>query len=59
MPKYNNEKKLGLYIHIPFCMKKCLYYDFYSIPAANEQLKSLYLEALMLHLDEHILQLAP
>lgn len=59
MPKYNNEKKLGLYIHIPFCMKKCLYCDFYSIPAANEQLKSLYLEALMLHLDEHILQLAP
>ncbi len=23
-------KKLGLYIHIPFCKKKCLYCDFYS-----------------------------
>ncbi|MBR5308228.1 MAG: radical SAM family heme chaperone HemW [Clostridia bacterium] len=53
------EKKLGLYIHIPFCMRKCLYCDFYSIPAANEQLKSLYLEALMLHFEEHSLQLAP
>lgn len=59
MPKYNNVKKLGLYIHIPFCMKKCLYCDFYSIPAANEQLKNLYLEALMLHFEEHSLQLAP
>jgi len=59
MPKKHSEKKLGLYIHIPFCMKKCLYCDFYSIPAANEQLKSLYLEALMLHFEEHSLQLAP
>ena len=23
----------GLYIHIPFCVKKCLYCDFYSLPA--------------------------
>ncbi len=59
MTSQQNEKKLGLYIHIPFCKKKCLYCDFYSIPAANEQLKKLYLEALMLHMDEHILQLEP
>ncbi len=59
MFKKQSEKRLGLYIHIPFCMKKCLYCDFYSIPAANEQLKSLYLEALMLHFEEHSLQLAP
>lgn len=25
------EKKLSLYIHIPFCVKKCAYCDFYSI----------------------------
>lgn len=24
-------KKLGIYIHIPFCVKKCAYCDFYSI----------------------------
>ena len=24
-------KKLGLYIHIPFCVKKCNYCDFYSL----------------------------
>lgn len=25
----------GLYIHIPFCVKKCLYCDFYSIPSST------------------------
>lgn len=24
----------GLYIHIPFCVRKCLYCDFYSLPTA-------------------------
>jgi len=27
----NPEQPAGLYIHIPFCQKKCLYCDFYSI----------------------------
>lgn len=26
------KKSLGLYIHIPFCIKKCLYCDFCSLP---------------------------
>ncbi|MBN1366332.1 MAG: radical SAM family heme chaperone HemW [Dehalococcoidales bacterium] len=26
----------GLYIHIPFCVKKCAYCDFYSVPSADE-----------------------
>ena len=24
--------KLGLYIHVPFCIRKCAYCDFYSMP---------------------------
>jgi oxygen-independent coproporphyrinogen-3 oxidase len=24
-------EKLGIYIHIPFCVRKCIYCDFYSI----------------------------
>ena len=29
-------KKLGLYIHIPFCRRKCYYCDFVSYPDMNE-----------------------
>ncbi|HMP75966.1 MAG TPA: radical SAM family heme chaperone HemW [Kiritimatiellia bacterium] len=25
----------GLYVHIPFCVRKCLYCDFYSLPTAD------------------------
>lgn len=27
---------LGLYVHVPFCLKKCLYCDFYSVPHSEE-----------------------
>lgn len=30
---------LGLYIHIPFCVRKCIYCDFYSIPCGINFLK--------------------
>lgn len=29
----NKKKKLELYIHIPFCVRKCLYCDFLSFPS--------------------------
>lgn len=31
-----NRKSLGIYIHIPFCVQKCLYCDFVSEPASLE-----------------------
>lgn len=37
---------MGIYIHIPFCVKKCNYCDFLSF-AADEAVKSLYVEALI------------
>ncbi|MDR1241084.1 MAG: radical SAM family heme chaperone HemW [Oscillospiraceae bacterium] len=32
-------KNIGLYIHIPFCLKKCPYCDFYSIPPTPDLLE--------------------
>lgn len=29
-------KRIGLYIHIPFCVKKCNYCDFYSVSCTTE-----------------------
>ena len=40
-----NKKRLSLYIHIPFCVQKCRYCDFYSA-AASAQEKLQYTELL-------------
>ena len=39
-------QKLGLYIHVPFCLKKCLYCDFCSFPAYSEELMDAYVKRL-------------
>lgn len=38
----NNEGRQGLYVHIPFCLRKCDYCDFYSIPLKDPQLTARY-----------------
>ena len=46
----NNEKapkKLGLYIHIPFCRTKCLYCDFCSFASREEGEREEYVNALL------------
>ena len=45
------KKPLGLYIHIPFCPRKCAYCDFYSLPGSEDQMDA-YAEALLAHLTE-------
>ena len=40
-----NKKELELYIHIPFCVRKCSYCDFLSAPA-TEQTREAYMAAL-------------
>lgn len=40
-------KKLGLYIHIPFCESKCYYCDFYSITKIDKEIKSVYVDSLI------------
>ncbi len=39
------KKTLGIYIHIPFCVRKCAYCDFLSAPA-DEETRRLYVKAL-------------
>lgn len=40
------KKDLGLYLHVPFCVKKCDYCDFLSKEAAEEE-KEAYVDALI------------
>lgn len=49
-------KGLGLYIHIPFCLSKCNYCDFYSIAGADEEKKDRYISALVKHMQEYKIQ---
>lgn len=43
-------KTMGIYIHIPFCVKKCNYCDFLSFPA-DEASKSAYMAALLKEIE--------
>lgn len=38
---------VGLYLHVPFCRKKCAYCDFYSLPACTEEAFDRYQAALL------------
>ena len=42
----SGKRELGLYLHIPFCVKKCDYCDFLSSPATEES-KKRYVDALI------------
>lgn len=44
-------KALGLYIHVPFCLRKCHYCDFYSAPS-NAAHRAAYVAALCAHLRQ-------
>lgn len=46
-----NSRDLELYIHVPFCVKKCLYCDFLSGPESAETMEA-YVEALCLEIRE-------
>ena len=48
-------KNLGIYIHIPFCKKKCEYCDFISFSGIEEKQEQ-YVEALILDIKNSALQ---
>ena len=45
------KKPLGIYIHIPFCVRKCRYCDFLSGPAGSDVQKK-YVEMLLKEIEE-------
>ena len=45
------KKSPGIYIHVPFCEKKCDYCDFYSLPEKGAQDFDDYLESLLREID--------
>lgn len=47
MMKTSRVTPLGLYIHIPFCLQKCAYCDFYSEAGQNEEVQQAYANALI------------
>lgn len=57
--------KLGVYIHIPFCRRKCDYCAFYSIPVGElgeedrESLYERYIDKLLLEIGERSSDLSP
>lgn len=47
------KKKLGLYVHIPFCHAKCAYCDFYSQSGATDALMQRYVDAVLLQMEDY------
>lgn len=48
---YMNKKELELYVHIPFCVRKCAYCDFLSFPSGEHERAS-YVDALLEEIKE-------
>lgn len=52
------KKILGIYVHVPFCLSKCAYCDFYSFVPAGEEIMERYVNALLLHMEDYRLSAA-
>ncbi len=47
------KRRLGLYLHIPFCKSKCAYCDFYSFVPKEEGIFESYTQALIKHIESY------
>ncbi|MDD3268917.1 MAG: radical SAM family heme chaperone HemW [Syntrophomonadaceae bacterium] len=49
----------GMYIHIPFCLKKCSYCDFYSRPLLQREWLERYTDALLIEIEQQAEEIRP
>ena len=49
---------IGIYIHVPFCVHKCNYCDFYSFTPTDEDVKERYADRLVELAETHLPGLA-
>ena len=47
----NNDNRIGLYVHIPFCLRKCRYCDFLSFECHDKQALHQYANALLREIE--------
>lgn len=52
MDERREKQELGLYVHLPFCVKKCRYCDFLSAPATKE-MQERYCQALLTEIESY------
>lgn len=52
--KYHELPPLSLYVHLPWCVKKCPYCDFNSHTLKDNLPEELYVNALLRQLDQHL-----
>ena len=52
-PKNPPPRELALYLHIPFCLKKCAYCSFYSLPWKKEK-SDKFLETLIYQIENYL-----
>lgn len=45
----------GIYIHVPFCLSKCPYCDFYSLTGSTDETKDAYVQAVTREMARHAL----
>jgi len=58
MVKENSQNNLGLYIHIPYCQKKCPYCAFYSEPIDQHKPEAL-VDAIFMELEQYAMTEPP
>jgi len=53
---HRGKQKLGLYVHIPFCLKKCNYCDFLSFSGCDLKEQQQYIQALQKEMEAYNLK---